>query len=154
MLACRSPYFSELIYNCESHDDDGGILELDCVDCHTMIILLNYIYEGSVTLSDIDIDLLLKLLKASRLMSLYQLTSAVESYIVDRIRKGVMNVDDCLETFEFSVTFKFEALKDCALDYLSMNIDILCHEHKFSTLSFSAILAFIKFKGPLSKEIE
>ena len=68
-----------------------------------MGIVLDFIFEGKVMLSEINIKSLLDLLETSRLMCLDSLTQGVMDYLQDQIkRKFEVEFNDCPFAFDFT----------------------------------------------------
>ena len=88
MLACRSPFFVTMLFG--GHKTEiGDNVALDFCDSTIMKKVLDFIWNGTVQLADMDIQSLLDLLETSRMMCLDSLNKGVEEYLEKLVTRAV-----------------------------------------------------------------
>jgi len=151
MLACRSPFFSKFLKN---DLFNGDTIDLKSVDLNTMNMVLDYIFEGVANFKGKDNDSILKLLEASRMLCIDRLQEAVMIHFNQCLVTGILQTDDILESFEFSVLNKFDTVSNSLLEHIDKNIETVSKDSKFSMLSETSVLVLLDFEMKYAKEID
>jgi len=153
MLACRSPFFATMLFG--GHKNKiGDNVAVDCCDSTIMKKVLDFIWNGTVHLADMDVQSLLDLLETSRMMCLDSLNKGVEEYLEILVAEKKIDFDDCLVAFDFVISHRFEALAECFLNFIDENLQNMIHLPRFAKLGNDSVLDILKNGNSMSKKID
>jgi len=153
MLACRSPFFATMLYG-GLQDSSSDKIEITACDSGIMGRVLDFMWVGRVTLSDMDIPELLDLLETSRLMCLDSLTLGVNNFLKELISFKKIEFEDCLDALDFATFHKFENLTECLLKYIRKNLESVRLLPRFKMLCSDSILGILLYEGIESRAVD
>ena len=122
MLSCRSPFFATMLFS-GLKEGLSDKIDLKCCNSKIMRLVLDFVWEGQVTLSEMDIQSMLDLLETSRMMCLDSLTKGIKDYLNNKIISKKVELNDCLDALDFSVSHKFEDVSDWLLSYIDQCLE-------------------------------
>ena len=145
MLAARSPFFATMLFG-GHRNKIGDNVPLDCCDSKIIRKVLDFIWNGTVTLADMDIQSLLDLLETSRMMCLDSLNKGVEEYLENLVTAKKIDAEDCLVAFDFVISHNFERLSECFLSFIDHNLQKILVLSRFCKLSNASALVILNNK--------
>jgi len=151
MLACRSDYFSAMLFG-GLKEGSSGKVDLKC-NSKIFRLILDYVWEGKVDYSQLSIRPLLDLMENARMMCLDGLATSIEDYLNDLLRCKELHIEDALIMLDFCVGNKFEGLMKQVLKCVDLNLESLTSRGEFYEVSESSIIAILKNEERTSPEI-
>ncbi|XP_053674689.1 BTB/POZ domain-containing protein 9-like [Anopheles nili] len=148
ILAARSDYFRELLFDGKMYNHTDIILS---VDLTVFLRVLKYIYTGHLPLSEMELDLVVSTLHLARTFDLVDLMSDILKYLIELL--PVINVCEVLNDV------RMNASKDVMVTTLCLSVmdrkaaDILQHE-TFRNLSLDAINSLLSRDSFFAREID
>ena len=115
-------------------------------------VVIHFTWEGQVTLSEMDIQSILDLLETSRMMCLDSLTKGVKDYLNNKIISKKVELNDCFNALDFSVSHKLEDVSEWVVSYIDQNLESVRTLPRFVNLSECSMLAMLEYGGRQSKE--
>jgi len=152
MLAWRSEYFASMLF--------GGLKEGNSekvvLQCSSQIfrLLLDYIWEGKVDVSNLSLHPLLDLMENARMMCLERLVGSIEGYLAHLLESGQVDLGESLILLNFCVLNKFEGIENLALKFVDLNLVSLTTQEHFPKLSSASILSILKNEERKASELE
>merc|ERR1712055_940516 len=117
MLALRSQYFADMfLFLGEGHSEK---VVMEC-DSKIFRLLLDYIWEGKVTFSHLELQQILELLENARLMSLERLVVSIQDYLSTILDSGELVLGDCWTLLNFCGNHRFGKLLNSVLRFIYM----------------------------------
>jgi len=151
MLAWRSQYFASKLL---------GLKEDDCkvvMNCDSKIfqILLDYIWEGRVDLSNLELKQLLDLLENAQMMSLKRLAENIQDYLSYLLESGQLELDEYWVVLQFCCNNYFRKILVSALKFIDANFNTICStKTNFLKLSTDAIFTILGNENRTAGEID
>jgi len=142
MLACRSSYFADMFFGeAKSRKKVKTALERNC-GSKTMRKLLDYIWYGTVKLSDMNFQSLVELLEVSNMMHLDSLFYGVGDYLESLVILKKVEFKDCLYLFEwFDLCSKYT---EFLLTFIYQNLQEITKIPRFRELEADSIFHILK----------
>jgi len=144
ILAWRSDYFASMLFGgLKEGNSDQVVLQ-----CSSPIfrLILDYIWEGRVDFSHLDLQPLLDLMENARMMCLDRLARSIEDYLKHLLDSNKLDIGETLFLLEFCVANKFEELEDLVLWFVDLKLVKVARHDEFSTMSTAAILSILKYE--------
>jgi len=151
LLSVRSPFFNSMMFGGFKNTVEEEI-EFKSSNSEVLKHILDYIWLGSMNLKSLEIKVLLGILECSRMLCLDTLVKGVENYLIHNIKLFKFNHDELLETLDFAITHKFDALLNCTLATIDKILGKVIECSRFHTLKESSILAILTFDMRTSVE--
>jgi len=151
MLAWRSQYFASKLL---------GLKEDDCkvvMNCDSKIfqILLDYIWEGRVDLSNLELKQLLDLLENAQMISLKRLAENIQDYLSYLLESGQLELDEYWVVLQFCCNNYFRKILVSALKFIDANFNSICSpKTNFLKLSTDAIFTILGNENRTAGEID
>jgi len=149
LLSVRSPFFHSMIFGGFKNTVEEEI-EFKSSDSEVLKHILDYIWLGSMNLKSLDTKVLLGILECSRMLCLDALVNGVEDYLIHNI--SLFNHDDLLESLDFAIMHKFDALLNCTLGTIDKILGKVAECSRFHMLKKPPILAILTFDMRTSVE--
>jgi len=151
MLACRSKYFATKLLDLV--EDDGRVM-LNC-DSKIFQLLLDYIWEGKVDYSDLELQHLLDLLENARMMSLERLVANIQEYLSFILEAGQIDLKEYWTVLDFCSNNGFKDIRTSALKFIDENFNTFCSsKNSFFKLPSEVIFTLLENKNRTVQEIE
>eukprot|EP00092_Neocalanus_flemingeri_P038434 GFUD01041841.1.p1 GENE.GFUD01041841.1~~GFUD01041841.1.p1 ORF type:complete len:444 (-),score=94.28 GFUD01041841.1:82-1338(-) len=154
MLACRVPYFATLLYGGFGDNSTGNPVTLDCCDSQIFKQILNFVWEGEISFSELEIQSLLDLLETARFLCIDRLVEGIIDYLEFLLKRKLIEFDDCLVVFDFVILNKFTKASGALLSFIDQNLRTISFLPKFADLSEASIQMLLHFEERLSSEID
>jgi len=150
MLALRSQYFADMfLFPGEGHSEK---MVMEC-DSKTFRLLLDYIWEGKVTFSHLELQQILELLDNARLMCLERLVVGIQDYISTILNSRELVLEDCWTLLNFCANRRFEKLQNSVLKFIVINFELCSSKPNILKLSADAIFTLLENKNRTVEEI-
>eukprot|EP00092_Neocalanus_flemingeri_P038437 GFUD01041844.1.p1 GENE.GFUD01041844.1~~GFUD01041844.1.p1 ORF type:complete len:395 (-),score=74.47 GFUD01041844.1:115-1299(-) len=153
MLACRVPYFATLFYGGFGDNSASDPVTLDCCDSEIFKLILNFVWEGEICFSEVDIQSLLDLLEAARFLCIDRLVEGIEDHLEIILDRKIIEFKDCLFAFDFVILNKFTKASRSILSFIDQNLDNISSLPEFADLSETSIQNLLNFEERISTEI-
>jgi len=151
MLACRSQYFASKLLG---QKEDDGKVNMNC-DSKIFQILLDYMWEGRVDLSNLELQHLLDLLENAHMMRLERLAEYIQDYLSYLLETGQLELDQYWEVLQFCSNNYFRKILISALKFIDANFNTICSSRtNFPKLSMDAIFILLGNENRTVKEID
>eukprot|EP00092_Neocalanus_flemingeri_P107643 GFUD01138176.1.p1 GENE.GFUD01138176.1~~GFUD01138176.1.p1 ORF type:complete len:428 (-),score=86.63 GFUD01138176.1:115-1323(-) len=154
MLACRVPYFATLLYGGFGDNSTGNPVTLDCCDSQIFKQILNFVWEGEISFSELEIQSLLDLLETARFLCIDRLVEGIIDYLEFLLKRKLIEFDDCLVAFDFVILNKFTKASGVLLSFIDQNLRTISFLPKFADLSEASIQMLLNFEERISSEID
>eukprot|EP00092_Neocalanus_flemingeri_P103968 GFUD01133097.1.p1 GENE.GFUD01133097.1~~GFUD01133097.1.p1 ORF type:complete len:419 (-),score=87.55 GFUD01133097.1:61-1317(-) len=145
MLASRIPYFATMLHGGLPVDQTTNSVPLNCCDSKTFQQILNYVWEGEVFFSDLNIQSLLDLLEASRFFCLDSLVDGLVEYLQNLLDSQQVEFKDCLTALDFLILHKFVTASNLFLKFIDQNLSSISSLPEFDTVSEYFMQALLKY---------
>ena len=132
ILSCHSKYFEGMFKSILRHE---SVIEIKSVDGATMIALINFIYNGSITINDQNA---VKLLLGAGYLDLDEVKQLCIEFLQPKI-----DPDNSLDIFKAAAMYKNSVLLNKALKFISTNLDEVAQTDEFKSLSKEELLLCI-----------
>jgi len=147
MLALRSQYFAtRFLFHGEGHSEK---VVMEC-DSTIFRLLLDYIWEGKVTFSHLELQQILELLENARLMSLERLVVSIQDYLSTLLDSGEVDLGEYETLLDFCVDHRFEKLLNSVLK----NFNLCSPKPNISKLTVDAIFTLLENKNKAVEEVD
>jgi len=152
MLAIRSEYFAAMLF--------GGLKEGKnkevALTCTSQIfrLLLDYMCEGNVDFSHLNLELLLDLMDSARLMCLDRFVVSIQRHISSLLESSTVDIGESLTALDFCVNYRFEELTKDVLKFVDSKFESISVHDKFSKLSARAIITILDNEDRTIEEIK
>jgi len=152
MLACRSKYFATKLLGLE--EDDGRVV-MNC-DSKIFQLLLDYIWEGKVDYSDLELKHLLELLENARMMCLERLVANIQEYLSYLLEEGMlMETKEYWTVLDFSSNHGFKEILTSVLKFIDENFNTICsYKHGFFKVPTEVVFTLLENKNRAVQEID
>eukprot|EP00092_Neocalanus_flemingeri_P020378 GFUD01022076.1.p1 GENE.GFUD01022076.1~~GFUD01022076.1.p1 ORF type:complete len:394 (-),score=62.42 GFUD01022076.1:110-1291(-) len=154
MLACRVPYFATLLYGGFGDNSASIPFTLDCCDSQIFKLILNFVWEGEICFSDVDIQSLLDLLETARFLCIDRLVEGIEDHLEFLLDRKMIEFKDCLIAFNFVILNKFTKASGVLLSFIDQNLRTISFLPKFADLSEASIRMLFNFDERISSEFD
>ncbi|XP_017153308.1 BTB/POZ domain-containing protein 9-like [Drosophila miranda] len=128
ILICRSQYFSELLSGGIS-ESEGQQIRLEA-PLEAFKVILGYLYTGSLPLSTLEVDAIIKVLGLGNMYGLLEVEVTIARHLQKNL--AVSNVCTILDTAR---VFNLEELATKCLDFMCKKGYLLLEHDSFQTLS-------------------
>ena len=136
MLALRSQYFATMfLFLGEGHTEK---VVMEC-ESNTFRLLLDYIWEGKIIFSSLELQQILDLLENARLMCLERLVASIQDYLSDILESAELDLGESWTLLDFCANHRFEKLLDSVLRFIDSEFKLCSSETSFLKLSADAI---------------
>eukprot|EP00092_Neocalanus_flemingeri_P025814 GFUD01027980.1.p1 GENE.GFUD01027980.1~~GFUD01027980.1.p1 ORF type:complete len:354 (-),score=61.57 GFUD01027980.1:63-1124(-) len=122
MLACRVPYFATLLFGELSVNQPDNSVTLNCCNSETFQQIMNYVWEGEISFSELNLQSLLDLLETSRFFCLEPLVEGVLEYLEYLLDSQKVESTDCLAALDFLILHNFARASDLFLAFIDQNL--------------------------------
>ena len=119
---------------------------LEC-DSKTFRLLLDYIWEGKIKSSRLELQQILDLLENARLMCLERLVVSIQDYLSDILESGELDLGESWTLLDFCTNHRFEKLLDSVLRFIDSNFKLCSSKTSFLKLSADAIFTLLENKS-------
>jgi len=151
MLALRSQYFAtRFLFHGEGHSEK---VVMEC-DSTIFRLLLDYIWEGKVTFSHLELQQILELLDNARLMCLERLVLSIQDYLSTIVDSGELDHGDCWTLLDLCANHRFEKLLNSVLKFIDSNFKLCSSQPNILKLSADAIFILLENKNRTAEEID
>jgi len=151
MLACRSKYFATKLLGLE--EDDGRVM-MNC-DSKIFQLLLDYIWEGKVDYSHLELEHLLALLENARMMCMERLVANIQEYLSYILEDGRIGFKEYWTVLDFCSSKGFKDILTSALKFIDENFNSICSsENSFFKLPTEVIFTLLENKSRTVQEID
>eukprot|EP00092_Neocalanus_flemingeri_P026333 GFUD01028547.1.p1 GENE.GFUD01028547.1~~GFUD01028547.1.p1 ORF type:complete len:410 (-),score=75.48 GFUD01028547.1:34-1263(-) len=154
MLACRVPYFATLLYGGFGDNSASIPFTLDCCDSQIFKLILNFVWEGEIDLSELDIQSLLDLLETARFLCINRLVEGIEDHLEFLLDRKMIEFKDCLIALNFVILNKFTKASSLLLSFIDQNLGIISTLPELAVLTEISIQNLLKFEERISTEID
>jgi len=152
MLVCRIPYFATLLSS--DFTDKSSDLSLGVCSSDIFKKILDFVWEGKLQLSDMNLSTILSLLETSRFLCIDLLVDGIGEYIAHQFNSKKVDFVSTLYALDFSISHEFQKISDIILHYVDQNIEEISSLPEFQTVSLASIMAFLSMKkGRVSSDI-
>ena len=145
MLAIRSQYFATMF---RQNNSEEIFLECDSKIFH---LLLDYIWQGKVTFSNLELHQILELLENACLMNLKRLVENIQNYVSHLLDSGELELEESWTLLDFCAnSSRFEELLNSVLKFIDSNFQMLTifsSKENFLKLSADAIFTLLEHKN-------
>jgi len=152
MLVLRSKYFATKLLELEEDYSKKVV-----INCNSKIfqLLLNYIWEGKVDFSDLELQHLLDLLEAARMTCMERLVAGIQVYLSYLLEAGQIELNDYWIVLDFCSKNGFKEILTSALKYIYENFSTICSfKSSFSKLPKEIIFILLENKNRTAQEID
>ena len=130
VLSCHSKYFEGMLRL--THEN---LFEIETVDGATMKALIDFIYTGSITIDDQNVE---NLQKGAECFKINEVKQFCDKFMLEKSK-----LYDSLALFKTASLNKEVEMKDEVRDYISTHLDELSQTDEFKSLSKVEIIFFI-----------
>merc|ERR1712217_385742 len=148
MLAWRSPYFASML---QGQRGGSGKIVMKC-DSKVFQLLLDYIREGRVDFSAMEIQSFLQLLEHARLMGLERLVGSIQEYLLFLLESSGLSTKECCTLLDFCAINRFPEIQTATRKYVDANI--FSSKTHVSKLSKDALFCFLEKENRTLEEID
>ncbi|KAL3848473.1 hypothetical protein ACJMK2_019327 [Sinanodonta woodiana] len=134
VLAVSSPFFMAM-FSSDMAESKQKKITLKEIDSLTMKLVLDYIYNGQVSLSE---DTVQHLLSASNRFQLLSLRSGCASFMMNHI-----TVSNCIGVYFFAKAHECDDLAKKAKEIINNQFATLCHHQEFLSLPVDKLVEII-----------
>ena len=152
MLAWRSEFFANSLLGLK--EEDGEVV-MNC-DSKIFKLLLDYIWEGRVDFSNLQLEQLLDLLVYARITCLERLVTNIQEHLVSYILEaGRLDIEEYWTVLEFCSSNDYEEIQTSALNFIDKNFNTMCSSKTIvSKLSSAVIFTLLGNKDRTVKEVD
>jgi len=152
MLVCRIPYFATLLSS--DFTDKSSDLSLGVCSSDIFKKILDFVWEGKLQLSDMNLSTILSLLETSRFLCIDLLVDGIGEYIAHQFNSKKVDFVSTLYALDFSISHEFQKISDIILHYVDQNIEEISSLPEFQTVKLGSIMAFLSMKeGRVSSDM-
>jgi len=152
MLAWRSKYFANKLIGLK--EEDGEVV-MNC-DSKIFQLLLDYMWEGRVDFSNLELNHLLDLMVYARITCLERLGKNIQEYLSHILEAGgQLDIEEYWTVLEFCSSNGYEEIQTSALKFIDKNFNTICSSKAIvSKLSSDIIFTLLENKNRTVKEID
>jgi len=151
MLAWRSQYFASKLLALK--EDDAKVV-MNC-DSKIFQILLDYMWEGRVDLSNLKLQQLLDLMENAQMMCLERLVGNVQEYLSYLLEFGQLELNEYWAVLQFCSDKNFGKILVSAMKFIETNFNTICSSKtNFVKLSKDTIVTLFKKENRTVGEID
>ena len=151
MLAWRSKYFANKLIGLK--EEDGEVV-MNC-DSKIFQLLLDYVWEGRVDFSNLELKHLLDLMVYARITCLERLDKNIQEYLSHILEAGgQLDIEEYWTVLEFCSSNGYEEIQTSALKFIDKNFNTICSSKAVSKLSSDVIFTLLENKNRTVKEID
>jgi len=148
MLSCRSPYLATML---SEHNEEEVIMNCDS---KIFQLLLDYIWEGEVDFSHLELKQILDLMKNAQMLCLERLVKSIQNYLVNLLESGELELEDYWTLLDFCANNRFEEILYSALEFIDTYFKICVSEESFLQISTDAIFTLLENENRTTSEID
>ena len=152
MLAIRSQYFATMF-----RENNSEEIFLEC-DSKIFQLLLDYIWQGKVTFSNLELHQILELLENACLMNLERLVENIQNYVSHLLDSVELELEESWTLLDFCAnSSRFEELLNSVLKFIDLNfkmLTIFSSKKNFLKLSADAIFTLLENKNRTLPEVD
>ena len=138
VLCCHSKYFEKMFKSILRYEN---IIEIRAVDGPSAKTLIDFMYNGSITITDQNV---FKLLRGAEYFRLEEVKDFCFQFLASNVR-----VDNSVDILKASTLYKYDALRAEAQEYISTKFDEVAKTDEFKALSKEDIIFCISNLDPL-----
>jgi len=151
MLAWRSEYFATELIGLK--EEDGEVV-MNC-DSKIFQLLLDYMWEGRVDFSNLELKNLLDLLVYARITCLERLGKNIQEYLSYILEAGQLDNEEYWTVLDFCSSNDYEEIQTSALKFIDKNFNTFCSSKtSVARLSMEVIFTVFGNKNRTVKEID
>jgi len=152
MLAIRSQYFASMF-----RENNTEEIFMEC-DSEIFQLLLDYIWQGRVTFSNLELQQVLVLLENACMMCLERLVENILNYLSHLLDSGDLQLEESWTLLDFCASSsRFEDLLNSVLKFIDLNfkmLTIFSSQENFLKLSADAIFTLLENKSRTVPEVD
>jgi len=148
ILSCRSQYFATML---SGHNEEEVIMNCDS---KIFQLLLDYIWEGEVDFSHLELKQMLDLMENAQLLCLERLVVSIQNYLAYLLESGELELQDYWTLLDFCANNRFEEILNSVLEFLDTYLKICVSEESFLQISTDAIFTLLENKKRTISELD
>jgi len=148
MLSCRSQYFATLL---SVHKEEEVVMNCDS---KIFQLLLDYIWEGEVDFSHLELKEILDLMKNAQIMCFERLVGSIQKNLAYLLESGELVLEDYWTLLDFCANNRFEEILNSALEFVDTCFKICVSEESFLQISTDAIFTLLENENRTAPEID
>ena len=118
MLACRVPYFATMLFGSLAEKLPSQPIPLKDCDSNVFKEILKFVWEAEVSLSDMQVPLLLEFLETCRSFCLEELVDTIVDHLRILVNGNEVDFKDCLVALDFTEQHKFVRTSELFIEYI------------------------------------
>jgi len=150
-LSMRVPYFANMFFGSFQKTIKDKVDFKSC-DSQTFTYILDFIWKGVLELEPVPCNTLMNIMETARMLCLDPLWRGVERHLMLRINRHNVDVCECLDILEFSVSYKFDSLLESLVGYMQRHLQKFVSVSKFTDLSSNTMMAILM--GDFKESVE
>merc|ERR1712142_77721 len=153
LLSVRSAFFATMFF--------GGFKntvkeEVEFRSCNSEVLqhVLDYVWNGTIDLRSLSVEVLLNLMDISRMICLDLLCDGIEDFLICKfINNFSCEDDDLLAILEFAILNNFDNLVSLSLDSIDQNLLKVVECPRFKLLRESSLLHLLMYSQASSETV-